>query len=645
MRKKQKRVCAMFLSTSLAIMHICADPTTVLANELGVSSFEELQNVIMEADDGDTVRISTKSSLEILDTILIDKDITITGGTLTRVDDIPIFEVSGDLTLENVTLKGTQEKKTNTKSPIICEGNLTLDDKSKITNFVARRGGGLYVADGGYVVINQGSKIANNEVHAIDRYNLNDSAVGGGIFIDSGGSVTLEGGIIDGNKATVEDTYDQVAIGGGVAIKEGGSFVMNDGYITNNSVNGFYGTAEGGGIAAGSDHYLPAFEGLGTVSSADIQLNAGTIASNKAVRGGGIYYHSGDTLYLEDAAITNNEAKYGGGIWYCQVGYGQLGNTLLLTNNKAKLGNDVYSANPYGMFDGYDYAFEMSLADNVYPGREVTWYDDYNNSKITDINRYLYGYALIWYWGVADDFLVWNEENADLNFPTDREWEDMALTAKVGADGGSHALQIKNNVAEREGGGIACNGRLEAPDRELPPPPPATPSEPDEPTPPATPSEAETTTHEETSSSEEETTSSIEETTATEEETPTTTEEETTTVTEEETTITEEETTAPLETEPETPPPTPLRPIPEPEPELPSPITPPPTPPAPVVEFFPDEEVPLGSFETFVDEEVPLVPWEAPRTSDRNAVGMSLSVMALLMSLASIGIAVKHKDD
>ncbi len=630
MRKKQ--VCAMFLSTSLTIMHVCACPMTILANECyDVTSFEELQNAIMEANNGDIIRIVTREPLEISDTIDIDKELTITGGTLTRAEDKTIFNVTGDLTLESIKLQGTREEKTWTHSPVICEGNLTLEDNVTITNFIARRGGGLYVAGGGDVVLNQGSRIINNEVHAIDRYNISDSAVGGGIFIDSGGSVELEGGIIDGNKATVENAYDQVAIGGGVAIKEGGRFVMNGGYITNNSVSGYYGTAEGGGIAAGSDHYYPSFEGLGTVSSDDLQLNAGTIASNSAVRGGGIYYHSGDTLYLADAAITDNEARFGGGIWYCQVGYGQLGTSLHLGGNRAsRYGDDLYSANPFGMFDGYDCAFEMSLPDTT------TWYDDYTNNKIEDINRYLYGYAMIWYWGVADEnFTTWLDENSDLNFPLDREWEDLALKAENGVDSWSHALQIKNNVASQEGGGIACNGRLEAPDKEVPPPPPppATPSEPEKETEPdipvSTPSEPERET-----STEETTAPSTEETT--EEETTPPTE----TSSEEYTEPSIEKETTPAETvpeEPETPP----------DETTPEPVTPTEPQPAPPIEYFPDEQVPLGSFEAFEDEEVPLAPWEAPRTSDTNKAAQAGFIALLaLASMTLFGHEIrKHKDD
>jgi hypothetical protein len=105
--------------------------------------------------------------------------------------------------------------------------------------------------------------------------------------VSQGGTITMAGGEISGNTATV----GEIGLGGGMSVLKGGTFTMIEGAITGNSANGSRGS-EGGGVAVDSGTFT--MEG-GTIYGKANSLPAGTDASlaNNA--------QSGASVYLDDA--------------------------------------------------------------------------------------------------------------------------------------------------------------------------------------------------------------------------------------------------------------------------------------------------------------------------------------------------------
>lgn len=96
----------------------------------------------------------------------------------------------------------------------------------------SRDGGGVYVAEGTFIM-NDGS-IKENFAHGINGYKYGGG--GGGVYVSGGTSFTMNGGLIEKNRA-----YKDVFGGGGVLVD--GKFVMNGGTISGNTT-----TKSGGGV-------------------------------------------------------------------------------------------------------------------------------------------------------------------------------------------------------------------------------------------------------------------------------------------------------------------------------------------------------------------------------------------------------------
>lgn len=96
----------------------------------------------------------------------------------------------------------------------------------------SRDGGGVYVAEGTFIM-NDGS-IKENFAHGVNGYKYGGG--GGGVYVSGGTSFTMNGGLIEKNRA-----YKDVFGGGGVLVD--GKFVMNGGTISGNTT-----TKSGGGV-------------------------------------------------------------------------------------------------------------------------------------------------------------------------------------------------------------------------------------------------------------------------------------------------------------------------------------------------------------------------------------------------------------
>ncbi len=183
-----------------------------------------------------------------------------------------LVNVSGSLTLKDITIQGTGIGGKNHSLIKVTDGQLTIEDGTVLQNNGAGTPGPL---------------------DSISRGNYD-----GGAVYANGGSVTMTGGQIRGNTSEY--------LGGGVSIN-GGSFEMTGGEISENESHC------GGGVSV--------------VRGGEMLLSSGQIADNKAMIGGGICVGGRTTaestgqseLTMKGGAISGNTAKSNGGGIYVQM--------------------------------------------------------------------------------------------------------------------------------------------------------------------------------------------------------------------------------------------------------------------------------------------------------------------------------------
>ncbi len=342
----------------------------------------------------------TSQQLIVLDTTIDGAGlITLSGGVTTRL----FFSNDGvQFTLNNLTLRdgasavgggaieasGAYITLNNTRiysstamdngGAIYCfrgtDGTLTLNSSTLAGN-AANRGGAIY-NDGCTTTITN-SSISDNDGTGIYHdgvLTLTDSLIsrnwgldGGGLFVATGASATLNGVTLDQNTA-----------GYGGAIENSGSLTVTNSLITANEVTGSGGgiwnlggklrverttisgnrAYEGGGINSyGTEVDLldvtisgnRAFDGPGGGiyhGAGTLYVTNATISHNQAVgigaSGGGVYQSSDDNLTLMNVTLSNNTAGLFGGGFYHQSRYGLLLN-VTVANNSASAGDAIYS--------------------------------------------------------------------------------------------------------------------------------------------------------------------------------------------------------------------------------------------------------------------------------------------------------------
>ncbi|GHV29394.1 hypothetical protein AGMMS4952_15070 [Spirochaetia bacterium] len=151
-------------------------------------------------------------------------------------------------------------------------------DGGEITGNQAEDGGGLHVIGN---AVMQGGKISGNST----------PSNGGGVYVNKGGSFTLQKGEILDNKA--------LTAGGGVSVFEG-TFVMQDGIIANNNASSATATeGTGGGVF---------------IIQGSFELRGGKITGNTANNsGGGVNANQDSTFTMSGGEIGGNSAVFGGG--------------------------------------------------------------------------------------------------------------------------------------------------------------------------------------------------------------------------------------------------------------------------------------------------------------------------------------------
>jgi len=307
--------------------------TTILDTGLDGSLRKEIQ----DTPSGGTVTFAPTiiSSIMLNSELTINKDITISG--------LPVVGVTIDA---------------NTTGRIfnITNGTVTLANLTMI-NGSADNGGAIFIS-------NSDVTISNSTIEDCDATASNGS--GGGIFLDTGGSLNVSnttfenntalraGGAIEdnsgaglslvltnvtliNNNAGVNASSAAPGNGGGVHITGAGSSTITGGTVTGNIA-----LSEGGGLWNGS--------GTMTVDSTVISNN--TASGAGADNGGGGLFNAGGTLIVDNATLTANVADgasgSGGGILNDQGTLTVTGATLT-SNTAVRAGGGIEDNSMAGM--------------------------------------------------------------------------------------------------------------------------------------------------------------------------------------------------------------------------------------------------------------------------------------------------------
>lgn len=187
------------------------------------------------------------------------------------------------LTVENIIIDGNHEKR-------LFWVESTADKPASLT-------------------INDGAVLQNGKVEARDQTKL-----GGAIFCQKVGDVTINGGIIKDNEA-----FDY---GGAIGYIGKGTLTINGGEISGNKVQadgsggGIYlqgkGKITGGKISGNSAQNGG---GITTGKNANLEITGGEISGNSTTNvGGGIYCASNSVVKFTGGKISKNQGKFGGGV-------------------------------------------------------------------------------------------------------------------------------------------------------------------------------------------------------------------------------------------------------------------------------------------------------------------------------------------
>jgi CSLREA domain-containing protein len=263
-------------------------------------------------------------------------DLTVQHGTEISGDGGGIRN-KGTLSLTNVWVSGNTSGK---GGGIQNSGEATLTETT-IGGNTAEQGGGIYNA--GTLTVTQGGVAQNIATDADEYVNEILGGSGGGIFNDSGGTLTLSGTEVFSNTANFFGAND--AEGGGILNR--GTMTGTDTIVSDNTATSGWG-AWGGGI----------------LNDGDATLTNVAVVRNNVLAYGGAYAVGGGLankghLTLTNATVGGNSTGYdsgaGGGIW--AGGFVNLTNVTVSGNTSregsglfggATLKNTIVADNPGG---------------------------------------------------------------------------------------------------------------------------------------------------------------------------------------------------------------------------------------------------------------------------------------------------------
>ncbi len=280
------------------------------------------------------------------------------GGYWYLTDNINIteaLEIKSGITV-HLCLNGFSITQNENRDTIVVYGTLNLYDKKdnfgKITHSDTKIGGGVFIETNGSFTMNGGTISGNTAPDGGGVYNngtftMEGGTIAGNTAPDGGGVYnneifTMEGGTISGNNADYS---------GGV-YNNNGTFTMNGGTIEGNNADllgggvynyGTFTMNEGTISGNNADSY-----GGGVLNGGTFTMEGGTISGNFAFySGGGVMNHK--TFTMNGGTISGNNADYGGGV----DNYGTfIMNGGTISGNKAYYGGGVHNNEFFKMIEG-----------------------------------------------------------------------------------------------------------------------------------------------------------------------------------------------------------------------------------------------------------------------------------------------------
>ncbi|WP_409969218.1 S-layer homology domain-containing protein [Bengtsoniella intestinalis] len=290
---------------------------------------------------------------------------------------------------------------------------------------------------------------------------VDETTIGGGVYVWNGGSFTMSGGIIGDNSATN---------GAGVYVASG-TFTMTGGVIGGSAANKNTATANGGGVyvnsgvtatlSGGEISYNESttngggvyVDGTNSDSKATFNMTGGTISGNTATGtdpangGGGVFVQNyGEfTMSHSDAAIESNTANNGGGVF---VNY-----KATFTMSDGTIGGEgAGNTSSYGSGGGGGVYVRGSNSSNygifTMTGGTIS-YNEHTNSTGGGGGVYV------------SDYGIFNMSNAAIiehnTSSSSGGGVSVAGNGTMTMDSGS---AITNNSASSNGGGVYMNGTM-----------------------------------------------------------------------------------------------------------------------------------------------------------------------------------------
>ena len=298
---------------------------------------------------GSPAEITIPASGELISTINIpaDKYIKLTGSTLTRAVDFefaPLFNVKGELTLENITLDGNKDNNASGDGLLEVDGGkLTLNTDAVLQNNSGLNGGAVRICGGGTATMN-GGKITGNEALA-----------GGGVFAfyyigESGGTFIMNGGEISGNTAQA---------GSGVYITSNSTFNLHNNSVIKDNVAP-QNVSSGGWDGMINVEIRPMSSETLTIPNAQTPLAATfgiEFPSSPDTWGGGVYNMGAFTM--DGGEISNNTAGRGGAVYHAD-GSCTITGGVINGNHNTFSGTGLYAREDFSVGGGAD------LKDGIY---------------------------------------------------------------------------------------------------------------------------------------------------------------------------------------------------------------------------------------------------------------------------------------
>ena len=291
------------------------------------ADFDDVMNYINGSGSGTFFTIVLNNDISILAeyTLNAGKVVTLTSSPgetfkLIKTMNSRHFLLNGSLTLDNIILDGSRPP-----------GNTAGGSKM---------GGGIYVNPGGTLTMNSGSVIQNCYYSG-----------GGGGGVGNAGTFVMNGGKIINNASN--SSY-----GGGGVYNSYSTFIMKDGLISGNTAIGGPGggvynsaktgyncmfTMEGGEISGNTTGTF----GGGVLLQAGFPfvMNGGVISGNSAKNGGGVCSNTGAGIFtMNGGEISGNTVSVNGGGVYVVNNDSFIMNGGVISGNTAVLGGGVYNA-------------------------------------------------------------------------------------------------------------------------------------------------------------------------------------------------------------------------------------------------------------------------------------------------------------